>query len=160
MNRIIVAVDRSETSQQAFKEAIALAQALSGQLMLVHVLSPMEESYPNAIFPIDSVYTPLKSEAIKAHFQQWEALEKDGLTLLNALTAQATTAGIATEFSQALGNPGQTICTLARTWKADLIVIGRRGRAGLTELFLGSVSNYVLHHAPCSVLTVQGIPKT
>ncbi len=39
---------------------------------------------------------------------------------------------------------------------ADLIVVGRRGRSGLSELILGSASNYVLHHAPCSVLTLQG----
>lgn len=47
------------------------------------------------------------------------------------------------------------ICELARNWNADLIILGRRGRTGLSELLLGSVSNYVLHHAPCSVLTVQ-----
>ncbi|MGQ9872468.1 universal stress protein [Leptodesmis sp.] len=38
---------------------------------------------------------------------------------------------------------------------ADLILIGNRGHTGLKELFLGSASNYVLHHAPCSVLTVK-----
>ncbi|MCZ8054719.1 MAG: universal stress protein, partial [Microcystis sp. LE19-12.2C] len=49
----------------------------------------------------------------------------------------------------------KTICKVAREENIDLIVIGRRGRSGLGELFLGSVSNYVLHHAPCSVLIVQ-----
>ncbi|MGL4622525.1 MAG: universal stress protein, partial [Chroococcidiopsis sp.] len=47
------------------------------------------------------------------------------------------------------------ICDFALAWKADLIVTGRRGRRGLSEFFMGSVSNYVLHHASCSVLTVQ-----
>jgi nucleotide-binding universal stress UspA family protein len=46
---------------------------------------------------------------------------------------------------------------VARTWNADLIVIGRRGLRGLAEMFLGSVSNHVIHHAHCSVLVVQGI---
>jgi nucleotide-binding universal stress UspA family protein len=44
----------------------------------------------------------------------------------------------------------------AQIWHADLIVMGRRGVSGMHELFLGSVSNYVTHHAPCSVLVVQG----
>lgn len=45
---------------------------------------------------------------------------------------------------------------MARSWNANIIVIGRRGHRGFTEFFLGSVSNYVMHHASCSVLTVQG----
>lgn len=155
-SKIIVAVDRSDTSQHAFNKAIAFAKAVQGTIMLIHVLSPMDENYPKPIFPIDSVYTRLKAEAIKSHFQQWEELEQEGLTFLRNLTAQATAAGIPTEFTQSLGHPGQAICVLARTWEADLIIMGRRGRAGLSELFLGSMSNYVLHHAPCSVLTVQG----
>ena len=32
--------------------------------------------------------------------------------------------------------------------------------SGLSELILGSVSNYVLHHAPCSVLTLQSLKNT
>ncbi len=44
---------------------------------------------------------------------------------------------------------------MARNCGADVIVMGRRGHSGLSELILGSVSNYVLHHAPCSVLIVQ-----
>ena len=45
----------------------------------------------------------------------------------------------------------------SQNWEADLIVIGRRGHQGLSEILLGSVSNYVVHHAPCSVLVVQGV---
>lgn len=63
--------------------------------------------------------------------------------------------GINAEFKILFGDPSRVICEIAQAWNADLIIIGRRGRTGLSELFLGSVSNYVLHHAPCSVLTVQ-----
>ncbi|MEA5469202.1 universal stress protein [Spirulina sp. 06S082] len=48
---------------------------------------------------------------------------------------------------------------MVKSWQADLIAIGRCGHSGLTELFLGSVSNYVLYHAFCSVLIVQGKGK-
>lgn len=48
-----------------------------------------------------------------------------------------------------------TICKLAKSWEADLIVVGHQGMSPLQELARGSVSNYVMHYAPCSVLTIQ-----
>ena len=50
------------------------------------------------------------------------------------------------------------ICDIASAWNADLIVMGRHGRLGLEELLMGSVSNYVTHHAHCAVL-VLGLPS-
>ena len=70
-------------------------------------------------------------------------------------TSSAIAAGLQTEFSQITGQPSSTICEFARSCQADAIVIGRRGRSGLQEMFLGSVSNYVVHHAPCSIMLVQ-----
>ena len=64
--------------------------------------------------------------------------------------------GIPTESKCEVGHPGSLIRDLAMNWSADLIVMGRRGLSGLQEVFLGSVSNYILHHAPCSVLIVHG----
>jgi nucleotide-binding universal stress UspA family protein len=54
-----------------------------------------------------------------------------------------------------MGKPGDCICELADELEADLIVVGRKDRSGLEELLLGSVTNHVVHHAPCSVLIVQ-----
>lgn len=53
------------------------------------------------------------------------------------------------------GSPERSICEIAQTWEADLIIVGSRGLTGIKEMFLGSVSNYVTHHAPCSVLIVR-----
>merc|ERR1711868_96845 len=45
------------------------------------------------------------------------------------------------------GNPGQVICDISTEKHADLIVMGSRGLNALRRTFLGSVSEYVLHHA-------------
>ena len=74
---------------------------------------------------------------------------------MQSLTEEATKAGVKTEFKQTVGYPGRNICELAQTWSAELILVGSRGLTGLKEMFLGSVSNYVTHHAPCSVLIVR-----
>jgi nucleotide-binding universal stress UspA family protein len=125
--------------------------------MLLHVLSPIDDGYPTPVYPgPDSVYPGLHEEAIKAYAQQWEVYERQGLNFLQNLVTEVTEVGVLVEFTQTPGDPGNKICALAETWEADLIILGRRGHTGLKEFFLGSISNYVLHHAPCSVLTIQG----
>nr|MDJ0648519.1 universal stress protein [Xenococcaceae cyanobacterium MO_188.B19] len=88
--------------------------------------------------------------------------ESECLEQLKAYVTEAINMGVNAQFRQISGSIGRTICQIAGTWQADLIVIGNRGRTGLKELFLGSVSNYVLHHAPCSVLTLKSVvtPET
>jgi nucleotide-binding universal stress UspA family protein len=53
------------------------------------------------------------------------------------------------------GEPGPAICQLATELSARAIVIGSRGRGGLKRLFLGSVSDYVVRNAPCSVVVTR-----
>ncbi|HAC64709.1 MAG TPA: universal stress protein, partial [Cyanothece sp. UBA12306] len=84
-----------------------------------------------------------------------EEFEQIGLNTLKSRHEEAIQAGVKAEYQQIAGTPGKSICKVAAEWKADLIVVGHRGLSGLKELLLGSVSNYVLHHAPCSVLIVQ-----
>lgn len=68
----------------------------------------------------------------------------------------AQQAGVVAETDFRTGDPGQWLCTLADERQVDLIVMGRRDHAGIEEFLFGSVSNYVVHHAPCSVWVIQG----
>jgi len=155
--KILVGLDTSDMHRHVFEESVAIAKANHSKLMLLHILSPEEEGSPGlALYAGPSVY-PVPDEAyLAAYRQQWDDYEKQGLQFLQTLTDEATEKGVSTEFTQDFGNAGQRIRQMAKTWDADLIVLGRRGRSGLTELFLGSVSNYVMHHSKCSVLIVQG----
>ncbi|NJN86402.1 MAG: universal stress protein [Leptolyngbyaceae cyanobacterium SL_7_1] len=155
--KILVAIDASERGQLVFDQALQLAQATSAHLMLLHVLSSEEEGSPNVSIIGLEYYPSIADEIVQMHQKQWVEYENRGLKMLRSHAEQAAAVGVAIEFTQNFGNPGRTICEVAHTWDADLIIMGRRGHSGLNELLLGSVSNYVLHHAPCSVLTVQGI---
>lgn len=53
------------------------------------------------------------------------------------------------------GNPKKAIVDIAQKEKSDLIVMGCRGMGTLTSLFMGSISDYVTHHAPCPVLVIR-----
>jgi nucleotide-binding universal stress UspA family protein len=66
-----------------------------------------------------------------------------------------TDAGMAYEWQFEVGHPVDTILHVAKDRGADLIVLGSRGLGGFKRLLLGSVSNGVLHHAPCPVLIVR-----
>lgn len=157
-HKILVALDTSTSSKSVFDSALALAKAVQANLMLLHVLSPEEEGSPN-IYLLSSrefyLGLGMSNEILEMQRQQWEEFVNRGLEMLHSLTDEATAAGVSTEFTQLSGDPGRTICKFACNWEPDLIIMGRRGRSGLSELFLGSVSNYVLHHAPCSVFIVQ-----
>ena len=56
------------------------------------------------------------------------------------------------------GDPKSKIIDAAEQWHADLIVLGSHGRTGLERFLMGSVSDAVARHAPCSVEVVR-IPK-
>lgn len=153
--RILVALDRSPMSEQVFQQAIDIAKATNANVMLLHILSPEEEGSPDTTFMREDYYPGLSSEIAQLYRQQWQKFEEQGIEMLRDRSEQASRVGVKAEFEQVFGTPSRAICDYAREWKADLIILGRRGHSGLKELFLGSVSNYVLHHAPASVLTIQ-----
>jgi nucleotide-binding universal stress UspA family protein len=159
-HKILVAIDNTDTGRHIFDEALYTAKITGAEMMLLHVISPFDEqyTYPASIYPY--TMTPnLHEEIVKEYMGKWEAFKQEGIKFLTLLCNQAIASGVTTQFTQNLGDPGRIICEMAGNWNADLIIVGRRGRSGLGEFFLGSVSNYVLHHAPCSVLTVQGSIK-
>ena len=53
------------------------------------------------------------------------------------------------------GDVGSTICSVAEEESADLVVLGTHDRGRWARLWFGSVSEHVVHHAPCPVLVVR-----
>ena len=51
--------------------------------------------------------------------------------------------------------PGEGILNIAKEVNASLIITGSRGQSKLRRTFLGSVSDYVMHHAPVPVLVCR-----
>jgi nucleotide-binding universal stress UspA family protein len=156
-DQILVAVDRTEIGKNVFATALSLAQQNKSSLILLHVLSTEEDFSPMRI-PSGALemYPALENDLTLENWRsQWELFEREGLELLRSLEEQARKTGVSVVVQQVFGSPARIICQQASDRQVDLVVVGRRGRTGLSELILGSVSNYVLHHAPCSVLVVQ-----
>jgi nucleotide-binding universal stress UspA family protein len=161
-NKILVALDDTPMSTRILEEALVLAKQLQAHLMLLHVLSPLDPNHfgvqPGGI-GIEGFYPILNEQAVNQYMKEWRAYEEQGVAQLQNYARDAAANGITVEFTQNVGDPGQTICQVATNWSADLILMGRNRKSGISEIFLGSTSNYVLHHAPCSVLAVQSAPK-
>ncbi len=155
--KILVAIAEDSSSKEVFETALQLAKAQNSQVMIVTVIQ--ENNRGGMDLPLYSGMTGYAGIYTQEMIELEEKLRQETLeelqSWLRRLTQQGIKQGINVDSDCLYGQPGLQICAMAKTWEADLIVVGRRGRQGLSELLLGSISNYVIHHAPCSTLVVQ-----
>jgi nucleotide-binding universal stress UspA family protein len=133
IRRILLATDLGTSSSAATARALALARALDASLVVTSVVEPVR--------PV-----PGGTRA--------DQLRDRRETGVRAITDEARRMGVRATFLVWQGEPGPAVVTAAEAEDADLIVLGTHGRAGVTRLLLGSVSDHVVRHAACPVLVV------
>ncbi len=136
VDKILLSTDGSKFSEGAVREAVRLAKKCSSSLSVLSVLD-----------------TNFEFEALAP--QIIERLEKETRQNLEAVHSRASKEGI--ECKTVVRKGGETykeIVDEAARSKSSMIVMGRRGRTGLTRLMMGSVTARVIGHAPCNVLVV------
>ncbi len=120
----------------------------------IRIVSAMERMLP-----------PTEPFAVSAEYVQKIDNQTQAETEANIASAlaeiQNRRPGLAKHLSTKLliGPPEQAIVEEAESWGADLIILGSHGYGFWKRAMMGSVSNAVLHHAPCSVLIVRS-PET
>lgn len=154
-HKILAALDHSLLSEAVFSQALELSQQNRAELTLFHCLlsDAIGEPIPSAIEL--GLYPEIVNQAYESLPQRIDEQIRQGETLLKRYQTMAAQQSVPVTVRCQIGSPGPLLCQMAQSCEADLIVLGRRGRKGLTEALLGSVSNYVLHHAPCAVLVIQ-----
>lgn len=155
--KILVALDRSPHDPIVFAQALEQATYAQSHLMITHVVRLESDISTGAFMGLGTIadvdtYGTLK----RLQHERVQAEVHTAQTWLQSYCQQAIDKGITAEIDCPVGEATVQICSLAHSWGADVIVLGRRGHQGIKEVVLGSVSNYVVHHAPCSVLVVQG----
>lgn len=161
-HRILAAVDLSSASDSIVERALFLAKVSHAQLGLFYMF-PLEEEVDLSPLKLHTLEeSPCSAgEDTRCYgghptLATVAAVDSPELHFLQSHVKRAAVDHVNAEFFICLGSQaGPAICTFALNWQADLIVLGHRGHSGLTELLLGSVSNYVVHHAPCSVHMVN-----
>ena len=144
--RILCAVDFSESSLAAFRQAVELARLGAGQFYVLHAI----EAQPvvSDLVGIDE----MGEMAVK--------LEVEATSALQSLLASSAPAlkGIPLTAEVTAGRAFVEVLNHARKWSADLIVLGAKGAASLEQIVVGSTAERVMKDAPCSVLIVRQPP--
>jgi nucleotide-binding universal stress UspA family protein len=138
---VLVAVDGSEHSERALRDAADLARAEGATLTLVTVVVPPPRPVLAGPYAVP-VTTDLGE------------LEREGAQIVERAAATVPE-GVRVETVVRKGAPGPAVLEQVTEGGHDLIVLGSRGRGAISSLFLGSVSHYVLHHSPTAVLIVR-----
>jgi len=137
--KILIAVDDSDFAARAADLGAEIAKSAKAKMGFIHIFNPSVGPGTTWGLPADRVS------------EMSERVAKDLLAEFRKRTGKRS--GIV-EFLES-GKPASKILEVAKTWPADLIVIGSHGRGKVGGLVLGSVSQEVLHHAPCPVLVVR-----
>jgi nucleotide-binding universal stress UspA family protein len=133
---IVWATDGSDAADAALPYAKGLAEGEGRKLVVVHSKEVMHGRAGG--WPVNADEDELQSK-IRG---QAETLRSQGLDV----TLRIVT----------VGAPGaaHVIADTARSFDADVIVVGTRGRTAIGGLLLGSVTQRLLHIAPCPVLAI------
>jgi nucleotide-binding universal stress UspA family protein len=143
--KILLAIDDSKFSEAAVRMVASSYNPAKTSLRVLHVVEPLETPYyPELAPPYPTSLDDIKNSRLQA-----------GRVQLAPAVKKLEAAGFAVESSVCQGHARTTIVDAAAKWKAKLIVLGSHGRKGLAKLLLGSVSEYVVRHAPCSVQIVR-----
>jgi len=143
--RILLAIDGSKHSEAA---AQALSERPWPPETTIRVLSVVQSAraaapfFPESQVNYEMATLRLVDAAEKLVMQKAEAIGNSD---------SSREAGVKAETTVRQGDPRSEIVTEARDWGADLVVLGSHGRTGIKRLVMGSVAEYVVRHAPCSV---------
>lgn len=144
--KILIATDGSKYSNAAVDECCRMI--LNPERDEVQIVSVYENAYPITAepFAMSQEYYEKLDETVRNIAAGYVDEAK------KTVSERFPKAKLTTEVLH--GAPDQQIIDRAKEWNADLIVVGSHGR-GFWGRLLGSVSDGVVHHAPCSVLVVR-----
>ncbi|MDE1820747.1 MAG: universal stress protein [Euryarchaeota archaeon] len=137
---VALAVDGSEESKRALDLACQLCRGLGASLVIITVVPPPP------IYPMETVPLVIEPPHLLEAYQK---------ALGNAV-GDARAQGVASVESKLLEGPVvDSIVQFLKEAQPRMLVMGARGLSAGARLFLGSVSDGVVHHAPCPVLIVR-----
>jgi universal stress protein A len=141
MNRILVAIDFSEVTDEVISTAVTLNKALQGQLRILHV----DDSAPYS-------YTPKDDSVIEPDPQIAVAPQAAGR--LERIRIRLSKEPFDADYRLMEGPAVDNILSAAREFGADIIVIGAHEHGKFYRLLFGDTTDSLIRHAPCPIMVV------
>ncbi len=145
--RLLVAVDCSEQSDKALDHAVALADKFGSELKLLAVVP----SISHYVLSEESTYTTYNIQQFLDKAQSFfNDVLSDAEERVRSRHADIKVSTILRE-----GRPSAIIVDVAEKEECDMIIIGSRGRGGITGLVLGSTSHRVVDSCIKPVMIIK-----
>jgi nucleotide-binding universal stress UspA family protein len=142
--KILMGVDDSKYADDILRAILAWRPAENTEVLVVHVLQPVGPAPPQ----MHPGYAPeLESEREAAQ------------ALVHRIATELRCAGFKADTLVGVGDVREGLIDAAADWHADLIIVGSHGLTGMHRFLLGSVSEFVVRHAPCSVEIVRSTAR-
>jgi nucleotide-binding universal stress UspA family protein len=145
--KILLATDGSPCAEQALRYLLVFPIPRDSRIHLLTVLDKRAFKGRRKRELNDKERRHLKQ--VKDHVRE------EGARFVEAQARVLRENGLRVETLVRVGHPAEEIVTAAAELGADLVVVGSHGQSGVRRFLLGSVSDRVLHYAPCSVLIVK-----
>jgi nucleotide-binding universal stress UspA family protein len=144
--KILLAMDDSPHSRAALEGILKRPWPEGTRFRVISVVEPFHPEYAGW----HTSYVPLAIDAQKELVETTQRLVNESAARLEE---KFGTGSVKAEVLE--GYIKDKILESAREWPADLIVLGSHGRRGFTRFLLGSVSEAIVAHSPCSVEIVK-----
>jgi nucleotide-binding universal stress UspA family protein len=148
MSRVVFATDGSASATRA-QDLLAEWPIFDGVTIRVVSVADVPRTWHTGIAPT------MYAQVMNAYAMDVEVAKQEHEQIAADSVRALTTAGRAASSETLVGDAAAEVIATAASFGADLIVLGSRGRTGLTRLLLGSVARNVLQGSAASILVVH-----
>ncbi len=148
MKKILIPIDASEYSKHSVEKGLELAKLMNCDIELVHVIDSGTQSYPHEL-------EHLRNERF-SYPQYMEMVKEQAEALLKRIKESCDASVCKVDTTMLQGPVAKTLIDYIEGSDADMVIMGSHGMGSATQrLFMGSVTNKILHHVQKPVLIVR-----
>lgn len=145
--RILITTDGSDFSKAAVEKCCQMV--VKPEDTAIKIVSVYELTLPLDVFPAPTDFSERLENSAR---EQAEEFAEQAAAMIREYFPDSNI-DLTTQIST--GAPEQVLVETAKDWSADLVVVGSHGRGFWERMLLGSTTDALVHHAPCSVLVVR-----